>query len=561
MNPLRKNNYLITLLFFTLFILILQQYCYNFFFADDYHLLRYVTDSQNTSSFKEQISLLFDLHNEHRIIFPRLFTLLIYKFFGYIDWRYYNLISLLYYLGICYIFQSFFNKTKLSYWYFVPIPLLLFQPIAHENIYWTISILQQVGNLFWAMLLFWLISNPSRTAFCWSIAVGVILTFTHGNGLFGLIIAGIVLFLMKRKRELTIWSLFVVTIIGIYFFQYKNGQNSNLAESLNHPDMLIRCLLTFWGSIAWQITNHYVVSNIIAACLGLIIVGTLTLYLGNYLLVKLFKNNQKTDDRNIFLLACFGYLLITSVLVGLSRGWIGISAGLDNRYAHNSLWAISLLYLTILININKNYIKTINLIAFVGAIFINFFAWYSASLKLKSQYDNQRAESFNYRNHQFILKESPVFNHNISTTLAISYQKGISKYTDTELDVLKSLPNSQVKIYTDKTYRLRIIPTTTVVQDAHHPATLQSFLVEALNIDYNPDTFLMLFTGKNNYLIPVEYTHSKKSELLLKAKYYGNGFYSTFVTSNLPKGKYQYAIVQKNDKTYKIALLEQFLEI
>lgn len=561
MNLLRTNNYLITLLFFTIFIVILQQYCYNFFFADDYHLLRYVTDSQNTSSFKEQISLLFDLHNEHRIIFPRLFTLLIYKFFGYIDWKYYNLISLLYYLGICCIFQSFFNKTKLSYYYFLPIPFLLFQPIAHENIYWTISILQQVGNLFWAMLLFWLITNPSRTSFYWSIAVGIILTFTHGNGLFGLIIAGAVLFLMKRKKELKIWSFFVVAIIGIYFFQYKNGQNSNLSESLRHPDMLIRCLLTFWGSIAWQITNRYVISNILAACLGLIIVCALLRYLGKYLLIKLFKSDQKTNDQNIFLLACFGYLFITSILVGLSRGWIGISAGLDNRYAHNSLWAISLLYLTILININKTHVKILSFSSLLLAIFINLFSWYSASLKLKYQFDNQRAESFNYRNHQFILKESPVFNHNISSTLAVSYQKGISKYTDTDLDVLKSLPNNQVNIVTDNEYRLRIIPTTTIVQDAHHPATLQSYLIEALNINYNPDTFLMLFTGKNNYLIPVEYTHSKKSELLLKAKYYGNGFYATFVTSNLPKGKYQYAIVQKNDKTYKITLLEQFLEI
>jgi hypothetical protein len=114
------------------------------------------------------------------------------------------------------------------------------------------------------------------------------------------------------------------------------------------------------------------------------------------------------------------------------------------------------------------------------------------------------------------LKESPVFNHNISSTLAVSYQKGISKYTDTDLDVLKSLPNNQVNIVTDNEYRLRIIPTTTIVQDAHHPATLQSYLIEALNINYNPDTFLMLFTGKNNYLIPVEYTHSKNQNCYSK---------------------------------------------
>lgn len=88
----QKSAFWISLLLFVLFTLFLQQYCYNFFFADDYHLLRYVTDSQQASSFKEQFSLLFDLHNEHRIIFPRLFTLLTYQIEGFINWKTFNVL-------------------------------------------------------------------------------------------------------------------------------------------------------------------------------------------------------------------------------------------------------------------------------------------------------------------------------------------------------------------------------------------------------------------------------------------------------------------------------------
>ena len=69
------------------------------------------------------------------------------------------------------------------------------------------------------MLLFWLITNPSRTSFYWSIAVGIILTFTHGNGLFGLIIAGAVLFLMKRKKELKIKALQAAKAKAIYMVE------------------------------------------------------------------------------------------------------------------------------------------------------------------------------------------------------------------------------------------------------------------------------------------------------------------------------------------------------
>ena len=217
----QKSAFWLSTLLFVLFILFLQQYCYNFFFADDYHLLRYVTDSQQASSFKDQFSLLFDLHNEHRIIFPRLFTLLTYQIEGFINWKTFNVISLFYYFGICWIFNLFFEKLKISAWYFLPIPLLLFQPIAHENIYWTISVLQQVGNLFWAMLLFWLITNPNKKYFYASFLVGFVLTFTHGNGLFGLLIAGLILFLTGRMKDLLKWAIFTIALFSIYFYQYK----------------------------------------------------------------------------------------------------------------------------------------------------------------------------------------------------------------------------------------------------------------------------------------------------------------------------------------------------
>ena len=557
----QKSAFWISLFLFALFIFFLQNYCYNFFFADDYHLLRYVTDSQRASSFKEQFSLLIDLHNEHRIIFPRLFTLLAYKIEGFINWKTFNTISLFYYLGICWIFNLFFEKLKISAWYFLPIPLLLFQPIAHENIYWTISVLQQVGNLFWAMLLFWLITNPNRKYFYGTFIVGFVLTFTHGNGLFGLLIAGFILFLTGRTKDLLKWTIFTIALISVYFYQYRSGQNSNVSQSLQHIDMLLRCLFTFWGSVAWQFTNRYVVTNILAAIAGAIIVVPLIFILGRYLFWKLLKIKSNLDDRNLFLVACFGYLLITSALVALSRAWIGASAGLDNRYAHNSLWAIALLYLTLLLNTPKLLHKSLGILAIFLSFTINLFGWYSSTLKLKYQFDNQRAEAFNYRTNGLIFKESPAFNHNIAKTLALSYHEGISRYTDFDLDVLHSFQNPNIKIEKDSTLRLTVIPTTTIIQDAKNPTTLVSYLIEAQSFPYNDDTFIMLHSERADYLIPVEHKHGSKADLLLRGKYYGDGFFTTFISGNLPEGKYQYTIVQKNDKTYKITLLEQFLEI
>ncbi|WP_044171348.1 hypothetical protein [Flectobacillus major] len=559
MTPTLKLKNLLTLFLFFCFVVINYHFAYNFFYADDYHLIRYVTDQQDAQGFLNQWNLLFDLHNEHRIIFPRLFTLLHYWLNGNsINWQIFNSISLLYYLGICWLFYQFFTQLKLSYWYFLPIPFLLFQPQAYENIYWTISVLQQVGNLFWAMLLFWLICTQKPQHFIWAFIIAFVLTFTHGNGLFGIFVAGVILLLQKRYKQLYIWVAYMLLLFVLYFVTYKAGQNSNIKGSLSNPIQLFRCMFAFWGSFVWETIKSSFTNNISAVLTGMVLVGTMAFVNIRFVLQKLFPIKYQIADRQVFLMACFLYLLITSLLVALSRSWIGGDSGMDIRYMHNSIWATVLWYLTVLSNTKAPLQKYLMGSFVIFGIGFNLLSWYNHVDRLEYQYQANRAEAFNYRNYGTIVRETIAFNRNIEKTLQASFQKGVSQYTDRDLD--RILQSNAITI-TQDTLLLQIKQQVQYLQDPKNPHRMDSYYIDNNTLPYSKDALFVLKSNTRTLLVPMLFKRTSKGQFIRTWQYFDKGFITSFITESIPSDNYQLGILtQKNDK-YHLHLLKNSIAI
>ena len=372
----------LSLIGISIIILIFYFFCnkfsYNFFYQDDFHLLRFVTIFEdNTVSFQEKLYALNGLHNEHRIIFPRLFTLIDYYLQGHIDWQVYNVVSALYYLGIFMFFAIIIKKINLAYWYILPVALFIFQPSSYQNFYWTISILQQVGNLFWAMFLFYSLVYFKPEKFWISLVLIILLTYTHGNGLFAFGVGGFLLFLQKRFIQLSIWIGLMVVIATFYFWGYYTAQNSNVMGSLSNPLRLIYCFGGFWGGFLFDLSKNSF--QLIFTILGGLIIFTALLLINFKLILNHFFTKIKTQfqsyfpQENLFLLACFLYLTITAALVALSRSWISIEAGFQNRYLHNSVIALVLLYITILHYNSLMIRKSVGIIMLFVGLFFNIF--------------------------------------------------------------------------------------------------------------------------------------------------------------------------------------------
>jgi hypothetical protein len=532
-----------------IFYIVCTKYAYNFFYQDDYHLLRFVTVVENPNvSFQEKLGTLWGQHNEHRIIFPRLITLIDYYFQGHIDWAVLNIVSALYYLGIFFFFFKIIQKIGLNNWYVLPVALLTFQPASYENYYWTISILQQVGNVFWAFFLFYSLVYFKPSKFWISLILIFILTFTHGNGLFAFGVGGILLFLQKRYKDLAWWGVFMVAIAFVYFYGYYTAQNSNISGSLNNPARLIGCFGGFWGIFFKDILNgtKLAIAAGLSVFLVLLLINLRTIIA--YFSPKFESNTEQYfPQKSLFLLSCFLYLSITASLVALSRSWSSVDAAFQNRYLHNSVIALILLYVTFLCYQSKITQRITLFIGIVFSVVYYIFSWYSNYEFLLIQKQTQEADAVNYALNGVTMVNDKPFNDNIESVLRNSFQDGISVLPKTSLkDVVKNInksaannqQNFPIEIRRDSVLSLNI-------SNSHYR---QLFHFINLNFPTSNKIYLILKSSQNTFIFATNHRRNRKTNFLKTGQFFTTGFFTSIYTDAMPSNNYEVGILQKNDE-------------
>ena len=551
-----KLPVLATIIVILIFYFFCYKFSYNFFYQDDFHLLRFVTIFQDDSvGFQQKINALYNQHNEHRIIFPRLFVLLDYYLQGHLDWQFLNVISALYYLGIFVFFVLIIKKINLLNWYILPAALFIFQPSAYQNFYWTISILQQVGNVFWAMFLFYSLVYFNPKKFWISLLLIIVLTFTHGNGLFAFGVGGFLLFLQKRFKDLGVWIILMVIVALFYFWGYYTAQSSNILGSLSDPLRLIGCFGGFWGGFIYDFfENDYQVDFTIFG--GLLIFSTLLLINLKIVLSHFFstiKNKFQSyfPQENLFLLACFLYLTITAGLVALSRSWSSIEAGFQNRYLHNSVIALVLLYVSLLHYKSPLIKKSIGIVMlFLGLIF-NVFSWYHNYEFISFQRKSQEADAINFQLNGISIVNDKSFNHNIKATLQESYVKGISVFPESSLvksiqnlDDINNKQSNNLQIVIQKDSLLEFNIANSNYRDIYY--------FNNFSIPYQGDIYIILKSPKNTFISPTSHRRNSKINQLKTGQFFTDGFMTTIMTDAMPKNEYQVGILQnvKNQFVY-----------
>jgi hypothetical protein len=553
LNKFSIFSILLIILFFYYFC---YTFSYNFFYQDDFHLLRFVTIFQDESlSITQKLNALYDQHNEHRIVFPRLFVLVDFYIQGHLDWKILNVISALYYFGIFYIFALIIKKINLSYWYILPIALFIFQPSAYQNFYWTISILQQVGNVFWAMLLFYSLVYFQPKHFWISILLIIVLTFTHGNGLFAFGVGSILLLLQKRYRHLTIWICFMLGVAGLYFRGYYTAQNSNISGSLSNPIRLVGCFGGFWGGLIYNFfKNNYRVSFTIIG--GLLIFTFLAII--NFKIIlnhffKPFKNKfqQYFPQENLFLLALFLYLSITAGLVALSRSWSSIEAGFQNRYLHNSVIALVLLYVSILHYKSSSLKQSVGVIMLLIGIIFNIFSWYSNYELLTFQRKSQESDAINYRLNKISIVNDKSFNQNISSILQKSFDEGISVFPKSDLYDAILKPGTP-KPFQQTDYQIDIKKDSLLEFNISNSHYRDIYQFNNLTLPYYGDVYLILKSPLNTFISPTSHRRTPKFTFLKTGQFFTDGFMTTIMTDAMPQNEYQVGILQntKNHFVY-----------
>lgn len=554
LSVLNKFSVLAILLVIFIFYFACYHFSYNFFYQDDFHLLRFVTIFQDTSiPFQQKLNALYDQHNEHRIIFPRLFVLTGYYIQGHLDWKILNSVSALYYLGIFTFFALIIKKINLSNWYVVPVALFIFQPSAYQNFYWTISIMQQVGNLFWALFLFYSLVYFKPEKFWVSILLIIVLTFTHGNGLFGFGVGGLLLFFQKRYKHLIIWIGLMIIVATFYFHGYFTAQNSNISESISNPIRLIGCFGGFFGGFINDFFKNRF-QTLITILGGLLIFLILAIINFKVILNHFFetikpKAQQYFPQENLFLLACFLYLSITAGLVSLSRSWSSIEAGFQNRYLHNSVIALVLLYVTFLHYNSLKFKRDVGIVFLICGILFNIFTWYSNYEILTLQRKSQEADAVNYHLTDISIVNDESFNNNIKPMLNKSFSNGISVFPKSDLTnaivnlgVLKPLQTINYQIDIQKDSLLEFNISNSNYRDIYQFSNF--------DLPYNGNIFVILKSSKNTFLSAANHRRNSKSKFLRTGQFFTDGFYTSIMTDAMPKNEYQVGILQNSKNRF-----------
>lgn len=506
------------------------------FFADDFQLLNTVLWVQEVDGFWEKLAILMNQHNEHRILLPRLLTLLDYKIEGAINWKTLIVIGNLIWIGNLWFFWEGFRHFKWPVWMFIAIPFIFLQPQYIDNVTWSISILQQSVIIFWFSLLTYLCS---KNRYNWAILVAIIATFTHGNGIFSFII-GIILALLDRNRRMAlIWAAVWLIVIVIYFWNFVKGQNADFGKSFSDPVRLISSFFAFFGSLTRIRTSNVNAAVLLGAVLALI----LAVYLIPKLNTLRVKRMSLLSGFDKMLLGNILFLGITGTLVSVSRSWAGIETVLAPRYQHYAPYVLCWVYIVILSFLNTRSRNVVAGFFIVFAVLFNALSYFTYNSDIQYRKNWRVADESNWINHNIMLDYVGSLNRNIEETYQEVVAAGICKMNDNFRGIAQ--PDSAKAMPFDLNFSQETIRN----EDASGSYQYRTQIIE--NDKLKGNTFIYLKSGDGvGYWLPTRRQHSGIMEFFKTGKLSKPGFKADFLTENFSAGIYRIGLYNDNKFTW-----------
>lgn len=404
------------------FFLTLDALILNIPLTDDYNLLETIYKFKNESNFISAIKILFEQVNQHRFAFERIIMLIMVFFTGTVNIKFQIMLGNLFMLGILYLFFLTFKKERISWFYFIPVPYVLFNLVYYENAFWGIAALQNTPLIFFAFLSSYGVSRQDKNSWTLGALAALITTFVSGSGLLTWIVGAIILTLQKRYKLLAYW---LVIAVGVFLFYFLFDYYFITAEGekvWKHPIFNTIFLLGFWGNALYLDAPHPLVpifykDMVLCVFLG---IGIGVLFFTWLLRIVIFKKSQWN---NWFLLGAFMFVMGTGAMFVISRpinNFLMYGGSIfSRRYMIFGVVLLATAYLVLII-VTKNY-RSVNRIAvglgLISFISLNFFSYYSSITQIRKQYEDLALDAFYWENYSTFLTtgnhfgDVPFWNH------------------------------------------------------------------------------------------------------------------------------------------------------
>ena len=518
---LSKNLLWVFLIFLpiAIYFYFLSEYALNIPKWDDHALKAFVLDFQNTKGFIPKLQTFFKQHNEHRIAFDRVFTLIVFWIHGSIEYRWLMWIGNFTLVGVLLIFYKIFQKQKHSLAFFVPIPLILFQLQLWENTFWGMAAMQNFGIIFFIIGLIYLISSPKRLYFYMALLFAFFVTYTSGNGITAFPICLVLLILQRRFKDSIIFGGVAMLLVFLYFYHYQMPSNNPSMNGIGIGKIIFG-FFSFLGSVFDLLlySSGRIKVTIILGAVLFIICTLIAIYL-------IFNSNLLSKQRNLnqpelFILGSFMFLIGTAIVVTYTRISYGDVGLLTSRYKIYSILLLITLYLAIISKLDLMQIK--------WAAFPLIFA--ALCLNLLANYLNFK-EVINFRNQLICFevnwKLDPI-QPLVSTNIILHELPRLM--LDNHLSEIQK-PVESYPVWKEKVFKSKI-PNGIFLQNFNFPTLSEK----------DNGIFIIVQSETRTYLMPSQLMSNSLTSFLKTGKYWRKGFASTLNEGEFENGKYRLGI-------------------
>ena len=296
---------------------------YNIPWFDDFENIPYFLDSfLRAPSFSAKMLALLRPNNEHRVVYARLVTLGQFFLTGKLNFGHLMLwgnaaLVVMFYL-IYRALRRHEGQTRPTLVGMLPVPLLLFSAQMYLMTFTAVFTLQYLSIIMLAMLTFFALAANKRVGFGVAAGLGVLASFSMGNGLLVWPVGAAMLLLQRRWVALGLWLLIGGLSGYFYFLGYpvQQGNAEGFTYVMQHPFQTLAGFIILVGNAFDVFPTLPIQYRVYPPFLaGLILLAGLSYWM----IHTLFRRPKNTSFLDTFLFGCLLFLLATFGLFALFR--------------------------------------------------------------------------------------------------------------------------------------------------------------------------------------------------------------------------------------------------
>lgn len=539
------------------FYLILEAYTSNIPYTDDFNLLETIHHFHVANGFVGKIEVLFEQVNQHRFAFERTVMLIMYFFTGTVNIKTQILLGNLALLGIFYLLFLTFKKEQISWYYFIPVPYVLFNLVYFENAVWGIAAIQNTPLIFFAFLSAYGMGKNDQKGWYLGVAAALLTTFTSGSGILTWIIGTLILVLQKRFKLLFVWLAIALAIVLFYFLFDYQVIPSHTGSIWPHPIFNLIFVFAFWGNALYLDVIHPIANSFYADMIWCVLLGVGILLIFSIWVIRLVMA-RTTFWSDWFLWGAMMFAMGTGAMFVISRPintYVMYGGNIfSRRYMIFGVALLATVYVCVVILV-KNFKNVKNIIAGLGLLCflaLNFVSYYLSVTSIRKFHEDLAIDSFYWKNHKTFLTtgdnfgDIPFWNHptRMSNMIDTLNANGLLDF-----DQFKQLPEHK-RIITetgDKStrYNGRFDLKINYLNDLNNvPSKFLRF--EATHNGAAEPVYFVLASADRTILLPALPVPNSVGDLIQKQTYYSSNYQYSLYRTKLPAGLFEVWMMEKD---------------